>query len=886
MRRNVWKSVTAAALSAVLVMSNAGIASFAAQSVSGGKWKVEGGSRYYKTGLGEKLTGLYEIDGKLYAFEDDGALIRPERQNPYAAGQFVEIAGKTYFVYFNGEVEQNKPLWLFGQDEQDGEAYWYYYLNEEDGYCKGSSKGIGNKNKKLYMFDDQGHMISGERKEYDGQYIYLTCAADGSAAVNKWIHLDDGWHWFNEDINGFSMGEVTGTSEDYIFDDNGILTSGNAPYGEVQSVTLGTGEENEIALEVGKEYKLPISFITDIPGDDMIDPVNERSQVDFYKAPLPDLEQNENKQEEVVEDVSQSNPSLDESGPDNPTVDESEQDNPTVDESEQDNPTVDEPEQDNPSVDEPEQGNPPVDESEESNPPVDEPEESNPPVDEPEENNPPVDEPEENNPPVDEPEQGNPPVDEPEEGNPPVDEPEQDNEPEEKSGDYKKSDSPKTNATMFSLFNVEIEDSFTTFDIGESGGSQSADEVVNEGGKVNEVLNKAYDFGLFTENVSDDDPYFRFASEVGEGGKISIKSNVPGKAVVWASIDGVKSNEITFIFKAPNSKANATKALEGLTDQPPQIALAQIMQMDKTALMTALPSKETDYRQIDQNYMFENNIEQIVETDSEISEQFDGNKLDIVGAALNAGGSEIVKFKMSKASEAADLTAINKKTKVSVDLDLSCDGTPITDLEVPVLVTLPIPSNMSTSDLSLYHLHDGQLKQMDISVNSSDRTISFATDGFSTFVFAAGDTSSDGGSGSHSGGSSGGGGGSSSGSKSKAQDSAGEAGTWVQDETGWWFKKLNGSYPVSTWLMTGNEWYRFDDKGYMMTGWYTDENGKKYYLNPVSDGSRGAMKTGWQIIDEKWYYFSTVSDGFKGSLQVNTTTPDGYKVGADGVWIQ
>lgn len=70
--------------------------------------------------------------------------------------------------------------------------------------------------------------------------------------------------------------------------------------------------------------------------------------------------------------------------------------------------------------------------------------------------------------------------------------------------------------------------------------------------------------------------------------------------MVWASIDGVKSNEVTFIFKAPNSKANATKALEGLTDQPPQIALAQIMQMDKTALMTALPSKETDYRQIDQ----------------------------------------------------------------------------------------------------------------------------------------------------------------------------------------------------------------------------------------------------------------------------------------------
>ena len=28
-------------------------------------------------------------------------------------------------------------------------------------------------------------------------------------------------------------------------------------------------------------------------------------------------------------------------------------------------------------------------------------------------------------------------------------------------------------------------------------------------------------------------------------------------------------------------------------------------------------------------------------------------------------------------------------------------------------------------------------------------------------------------------------------------------------------------------------------------GWVQEENGSWYYLNPVSDGTQGAMKTGW-----------------------------------------
>lgn len=70
----------------------------------------------------------------------------------------------------------------------------------------------------------------------------------------------------------------------------------------------------------------------------------------------------------------------------------------------------------------------------------------------------------------------------------------------------------------------------------------------------------------------------------------------------------------------------------------------------------------------------------------------------------------------------------------------------------------------------------------------------------------------------------------------------------------------------------------------MQTGWFTDIDGKRYFLHNVSDGTQGRMITGWNLLDGKWYYFNPISDGTCGALFVNRTTPDGYTVGADGVW--
>lgn len=125
-------------------------------------------------------------------------------------------------------------------------------------------------------------------------------------------------------------------------------------------------------------------------------------------------------------------------------------------------------------------------------------------------------------------------------------------------------------------------------------------------------------------------------------------------------------------------------------------------------------------------------------------------------------------------------------------------------------------------------------------------------------------------------------------------------GSWVMASDGTWtcINPETGMPYVNGWAAVYNPyttdtaanaygWFRFDANGKMLTGWFTDpDTGLIYYLNPISNGDQGKMVTGWNQIEGKWYYFSNISDGTRGHLLVNTTTPDGYVVGADGAWIQ
>lgn len=143
-------------------------------------------------------------------------------------------------------------------------------------------------------------------------------------------------------------------------------------------------------------------------------------------------------------------------------------------------------------------------------------------------------------------------------------------------------------------------------------------------------------------------------------------------------------------------------------------------------------------------------------------------------------------------------------------------------------------------------------------------------------------------------------------------------GTWEQtDNRIWMFRQTSGSYAKNRWGLIGGLWYYFNPEGHMLTGWQQIE-GVWYYLNTAEDAgsaesikagmkegamrkgwhfdaryqgwfwfdTRGVMAIGWKEIDGKQYYFNQESDGTKGILLTNTTTPDGYAVNADGVWIK
>ena len=143
---------------------------------------------------------------------------------------------------------------------------------------------------------------------------------------------------------------------------------------------------------------------------------------------------------------------------------------------------------------------------------------------------------------------------------------------------------------------------------------------------------------------------------------------------------------------------------------------------------------------------------------------------------------------------------------------------------------------------------------------------------------------------------------------------ASQAGNWIESAGRWWYKHADGSYTTNGWEQIKGTWYYFDHAGWMQTGWvktggtwyylnnsgslatgWVKDNGTWYYLNKsgslatgwVKDNGSwyyldqsGAMKTGWFTVSGKWYYAYS-----SGALAVNTTTPDGYEVNANGEWV-
>ena len=80
----------------------------------------------------------------------------------------------------------------------------------------------------------------------------------------------------------------------------------------------------------------------------------------------------------------------------------------------------------------------------------------------------------------------------------------------------------------------------------------------------------------------------------------------------------------------------------------------------------------------------------------------------------------------------------------------------------------------------------------------------------------------------------------------------------IQDE---WYYYNNQGYLTTNWQKIDNKWYYLDSNGAMLSGWQCINN-KWYYLN-------NDMKTGWQKIDNKWYYLDSNGAMLSGWQYIN-----------------
>lgn len=112
---------------------------------------------------------------------------------------------------------------------------------------------------------------------------------------------------------------------------------------------------------------------------------------------------------------------------------------------------------------------------------------------------------------------------------------------------------------------------------------------------------------------------------------------------------------------------------------------------------------------------------------------------------------------------------------------------------------------------------------------------------------------------------------------------------WFQDRDGVWYylspnQDSTCGEMVTGWLRAPKDgkWYYLDrQSGAMHLGWLKDPaDGRWYYLEPQN----GAMRTGWLAENGKEYYLNPVSAEALplGALTVNGRTPDGRVAGGDG----
>ena len=161
----------------------------------------EAGNKYYIKDNGQRATGLRDIDGEKYFFDNSGKAVAGWRQ--------------------------------------DGEGNWYYF--QEVGVVATGLTKIG---KNTFFFDEEGIMQTGLVETEDGTYLFNAggymqtgkqvvdgdtyfFGADGKMLTNYWFKMEDGkYNYFGEDGVMVFGTFATIKNSVYYFDADGIMATG------------------------------------------------------------------------------------------------------------------------------------------------------------------------------------------------------------------------------------------------------------------------------------------------------------------------------------------------------------------------------------------------------------------------------------------------------------------------------------------------------------------------------------------------------------------------------------------------------------------------------------------------------------------------------------
>ena len=92
--------------------------------------------------------------------------------------------------------------------------------------------------------------------------------------------------------------------------------------------------------------------------------------------------------------------------------------------------------------------------------------------------------------------------------------------------------------------------------------------------------------------------------------------------------------------------------------------------------------------------------------------------------------------------------------------------------------------------------------------------------------------------------------------------------------------KVRANEVKNMWKFEEGSWKYYDTNSKLQTGWLYKDN-EWYFLNPNMGKDYGKMLNSWQWVDGKCYYFDLQT----GVMYKNSLSPDGYKLGNSGAWI-